>query len=74
VLECRGSARYLPILLGVITVAAGLHLAVGDVGSRLAVGPSLLLGGGVALAQVVALIATTVVMLLAEWRLQRSQK
>jgi low temperature requirement protein LtrA len=104
---------YLPILLGVITIAAGLQLAVGDVGSRLAVGPSLLLGGGVALflagevafrlalgirpvryrlvgalvavtttalgaalsslAQLVALIATIVVMLLAEWRLQQSQ-
>jgi low temperature requirement protein LtrA len=40
---------YIVILLGVITVAAGIELAIGDVRSRLPVEPALLLGGGIAL-------------------------
>src|SRR5215208_8187377 len=40
---------YLPILLGVITLAAGLQLAVGHVEAPLAPAEAVLLGGGVAL-------------------------
>jgi low temperature requirement protein LtrA len=40
---------YIVILLGVITVAAGIELAIGDVRSRLSVESALLLGGGIAL-------------------------
>jgi low temperature requirement protein LtrA len=40
---------YIAILLGVITVAAGIELAIGEVRSRLPVEPALLLGGGIAL-------------------------
>jgi low temperature requirement protein LtrA len=40
---------FIPILLGVITLAAGVKLAVGLVEARLPIGPSLLLAGGVAL-------------------------
>jgi low temperature requirement protein LtrA len=40
---------YIPILLGVITLAAGLHLAIGDITARLDPAEALLLGGGVAI-------------------------
>jgi low temperature requirement protein LtrA len=40
---------FIPILLGVITLAAGVKLAVGLVEARLPIGPSLILAGGVAL-------------------------
>jgi low temperature requirement protein LtrA len=40
---------YIPMLLGVIAIAAGVKLSIGDVADRLDVGPALTLGGGVAL-------------------------
>jgi low temperature requirement protein LtrA len=40
---------YIPILLGVITTAAGIELSIGDVLDRLEAGPTWLLAGGVAL-------------------------
>ncbi|MGH2663585.1 MAG: low temperature requirement protein A [Actinomycetota bacterium] len=40
---------YIPILLGVITTAAGLELSIGDVLARLEIAPAVLLAGGVAL-------------------------
>ena len=40
---------FIPLLLGVIVLAAGLHLALGDLGARLSGVEALLLGGGVAL-------------------------
>lgn len=40
---------YILILLGVITLAAGLHLAIADIGARLTASHALLLGGGVGL-------------------------
>jgi low temperature requirement protein LtrA len=40
---------FIPILLGIVTVAAGLRLVIGHIGATLQLGPALLLGGGVAL-------------------------
>jgi low temperature requirement protein LtrA len=40
---------FVPILLGVVTLAAGLKLAIGDVGARLSPEAALLLGGGTGL-------------------------
>jgi low temperature requirement protein LtrA len=40
---------YIPMLLGIVTLAAGVTLTVGDVGARLGWGPALLLAGGTAL-------------------------
>jgi len=40
---------YIPILLGVITTAAGIELSIGDLLERLDIGPALLLAGGVAI-------------------------
>jgi low temperature requirement protein LtrA len=40
---------YIPMLLGIIVLAAGVILAIGDVGATLDPGPALLLGGGVGL-------------------------
>jgi low temperature requirement protein LtrA len=40
---------YIPMLLGIVTLAAGVKLTVGDVGARLGWGPALLLAGGTAL-------------------------
>jgi low temperature requirement protein LtrA len=40
---------YIPMLLGVVMVAAGVALAIEDVGGAVELGPALLLGAGVAL-------------------------
>ena len=40
---------YIPMLLGIVVLAAGVILAIGDVGATLDAGPALLLGGGVGL-------------------------
>ncbi len=39
---------YIPMLLGVVAIAAALKTAVGDPGSTLAAGPGVALAGGVA--------------------------
>ena len=40
---------YIPILLGIVALAAGVRLTIGDLGARLDPGPALLLAGGVGL-------------------------
>jgi low temperature requirement protein LtrA len=40
---------YLAMLLGVVALAAGLKVAIGEIGARLPAGPAVLLGGGVTL-------------------------
>ena len=40
---------FVPMLLGVTSLAAGVKLTIGTIETRLPVGPALLLGGGVAL-------------------------
>jgi low temperature requirement protein LtrA len=40
---------FIPMLLGIVAVAAGVKLTIGHIADRLEVGPALVLGGGVAL-------------------------
>jgi low temperature requirement protein LtrA len=40
---------YIPVLLGIVALAAGVRITIGDLGARLDPGPALLLGGGVGL-------------------------
>jgi low temperature requirement protein LtrA len=40
---------FIPMLLGIVAVAAGVKLTIGHIAERLEVGPALVLGGGVAL-------------------------